>query len=575
MSTGVEPDVIIVGLGASGGIIARELSQAGFKVLGLEKGGGFEHSDGWQKFDELRYESRAEQSPRMDDNPITWRAEADQQAVVAPWAVGPLLNPFTIPPSSGLGGGSMHYAAWHFRQYAEDFNMRSVIVERYGERGLPEGSHIKDWPVGYEELEPYYVRVEREVGVSGIAGNIKGQLMEGGNPFETPRSGEFPFPPVRSSALYGEFAAASASLGYHPYQTPTAIISEDSGQRKACTSCGFCRDYLCHVGAKSSTHVTIIPEAVRTGNLEIRERCRVQRLLVGSDGRAAGVAYLDLETNEVKEVRAPRVILAAYVLENVRLLLASGINRNGQTGKYYFIHKYDFIWGTMPDDARSYMGPVAAGGAIDDFNAQNKDWSDTEDVVWGGPLLLFNGDVQPIEGASSVPPDVAPWGPEFKQWLTSGYRRMFGIVSIGVQFPMDCNYLDLDPELKDPWGQPALRMTHKWTRHEEAFGNFAQERMNEIAEGMGADKTWTLDMTPFHITTHDHGGHIMGDDPNDSVVNSYQESHEVPGLFVVGGGSFPTVSGYNPTATIQALAFRTADHIIESAASTRLGNGHE
>ncbi|GAA1930972.1 GMC family oxidoreductase [Microbacterium aoyamense] len=557
-------DAIIVGMGASGGVLARELTRAGMKVLGLDKGHELEFDDTWKKFDELGWSSRAQHSPRMTTDPITWRDNDADEAVIAPWAVGPMLNPFCIPPSLGPGGGSWHYAAWHFRQAAEDFTMRSTITERFGKDALPEGSNIQDWPFGYKELEPYYERIEYEIGVSGKAGNINGAIDPRGNVFETPRRSEFAYPALRPGALYGKFKEGAESLGLHAYQTPTAIISRDTGERKACTYCGFCRDFLCHVGAKSSTHVQLIPDALRTGNLDMQLGVRVQKVNIGADGRAKGVSWITPEDGGEHEAEAPLVILAAYVLENVRLLLASGINDNGQTGKYYYMHNYDWSATLMEEDSLLYAGPAAAGGALDDYNAVNYDWSGTG-IAWGGPFVLFNGDIQPTEGAGMQPGDEMRYGPQFKKWLTDGYRRMVGMVSIGVQFPMEQNYLDLDPTRKDPWGEPALRITHSWTKHELTYSSWIQPKLGEVLTAMGGTVApWSLSMKPLHITTHDHGGHILGDDPARSVVDANLQSHQVPGLYALGGGSFPTVGGYNPTATIQALAFRLAEHLTSA-----------
>lgn len=557
-------DVVIVGLGASGAIIARELAEAGMSVLGLDKGDAFTLEDRWHKFDELKFSTTASHCPTTDRDPMTWRERDGQTATLLPWAQGPTVNPFTLPPSLGLGGGSWHYAGWHFRQLEEDFRMRSEIIERYGKERLPVGSRIEDWPLTYADLEPYYDKVDYEIGTNGRASNLADGVVPGGNPFEAPRSRDYPYPPLRRGAVDALFQQASARLGYHPYPAPTAIISEDRDERKGCTYCGFCRDYLCHVGAKSDTRVSMIPKALATGNLEIRTNARVQQLTKNAKGRIESLAYVDTSTGEAVTVEADSFVLAAYVLENVRLMLVSGLNQNGKTGKYFHIHDYDWAGASMPEDTQPFVGPAAAGSVVDDFNGQNYDWSD-HDFVWGAPILSFVGDLQPIEGAQNAEPDNPRWGPEFKSFLRNGYRKLTGLVSIAVQFPMEQNYLDLDPTVKDRWGAPALRITHAWTDHERAVGRFMDKVKLDILREMGAEKTWVFDMEPAHITTHDHGGHVMGDDPTDSVVNRYQQSHEAENLFVVGGGSFTTVGGYNPTATIQALAYWTADYMKSTA----------
>lgn len=555
-------DAVIVGLGASGALFAQELTEAGFHVLGIEKGPNYEAEDFWLKFDELRYSTRCGISPTMEKDPITWRPNAGSAATVLPWAVGPGSgNPLFLPPSLGVGGGSIHWACWYWRQTVADFRMRSVITERLGADKLPAGSRIVDWPVSYDDLEPYYARIEREIGVSGRAGNINGELQPGGNPFESPRSGPFPHPPMQPNASNQVFVDACGTLGYHPFPVAAAILTEDVGERKACTNCGFCRDYGCHVGAKGSTQDMAIPAALATGNLDILADCRVQRVNVDADGRARSVTYVDAD-GEIHEASGDLIILSAYALENVRLLLASGINRNGAVGKWFMIHNYHWFSGILPKDTMIYAGPAVGGWAIDDFNAPHAlDQSDGS-FLWGTPIMYFAGDTQPIEGVMNLPPDVPRWGAEFKDWLRIGYRRRFGMYSQMASLPVETNFLDLDPTMKDPWGEPALRITHDWGDQERASGEWINAIKRKIAKEMGAVKTWEAPiLPPYHITTHEHGGHVMGDDPGDSVVNRYGQSHDIPNLFVVGGGSFPTLDGYNPTATIQALTLFAADYV--------------
>lgn len=560
-----QADVVIVGLGASGALLARELSEAGMTVLGIEKGPNYGPEDFWLKFDELRYSIRCGISPTMDTDPITWRPDGRTPSQLAPWAVGPGAgNPLFLPPSLGVGGGSIHWACWWWRQTEGDFRMRSIITEHFGEGVLPEGSRIVDWPVSYQDLEPFYHAAEVETGVSGKAGNINGELIEGGNPFEAPRSSDFPHPPIRPSAANQPFVDACTKLGYHPFPAAAAILSEDEGDRKACTYCGFCRDYGCHVGAKSETQNTTIPKALATGNLEILANCRVQRVNVDADGRARSVTYVDAR-GRTHDAEGSLVILSAYSLENVRLMLASGLNRNGAVGKWYTIHNYHWYSGIMPEDTMIYAGPAVGGWVIDDFNANWHEYSDGS-FLWGTPILFFAGDTQPIEGVKNMPPGTPMWGAGFKDYLRSNYRRRFGMYSQMATLPLESNFLDLDPTVKDPWGQPALRITHDWGDHDRAGGRFVNEIKEQISREMGAVQTWAAPMEPpYHITTHEHGGHVMGDDPGDSVTNAFQQSHEVPNLFVVGGGSFPTMNGYNPTGTIQALALRTADYIKREA----------
>ena len=555
-------DVVIVGMGAAGAILARELTEAGFTVLGIDKGPYYRSDDFWTKFDELRYSTRGGLSPTMGTDPVTWRPNTQTPAQPLPWAVGPQpLNPLWLPPTPAVGGGSIHWACWAWRQHKEDFRQRSEWVERYGEDRFPEGSHIVDWPISYDDLEPYYERVEYETGVSGKAGNLDGELQDGGNPFEAPRKRPYPFPPLRPSASNQLFVDACEALGYHPFPAPAAIISEDWGERKACVYCGFCRDYACHVGAKTTTLDTMMPKALATGNLKLLTNCRVQRVNVDAEGLARSVSYIDAK-GERHEASGELVILSAYSLENTRLMLVSGLNQNGMVGKWFTIHNYGWFSGTLPEETHVYAGPAVAGFAIDDTNPYAED-RDEVDFLGGTPIMFFGGDTQPIEAATLLmPPDAPLWGEGYKEWLRHGYRRLFGIFSQMATLPSEAHFVDLDPKVKDPWGQPALRITHDWDDNDRKAALWNNQIKHGIAREMGATKTWEAPLLPpYHVTTHEMGTHAMGENPSDSVVDRYCRSHEVPNLFLVGGGVFPTYNGYNPTLTIQTIALWAANHI--------------
>ena len=562
MANNKHADVVIVGMGAVGAILARELTEAGFTVLGIDKGPYYRSDDFWTKFDELRYSTRGGLSPTMDTDPITWRPNAQTPAQTLPWAVGPQpLNPLWLPPTPAVGGGSIHWACWAWRQHKEDFRQRSEWVERYGEDRFPEGSHIVDWPISYDDLEPYYDRVEYETGVSGKAGNLDGELQDGGNPFEAPRKRPYPFPPLRPSASNQLFVDACEALGYHPFPAPAAIISEDWGERKACVYCGFCRDYACHVGAKTTTLDTMMPKALATGNLKLLTNCRVQRVNVDAEGLARSVSYIDAKGVR-HEASGELVILSAYSLENTRLMLVSGLNQNGMVGKWFTIHNYGWFSGTLPEETHVYAGPAVAGFAIDDTNPYAED-RDEVDFLGGTPIMFFGGDTQPIEAATLLmPPDAPLWGEGYKEWLRHGYRRLFGIFSQMATLPSEAHFVDLDPKVKDPWGQPALRITHDWDDNDRKAALWNNQIKHGIAREMGATKTWEAPLLPpYHVTTHEMGTHAMGENPSDSVVDRYCRSHEVPNLFLVGGGVFPTYNGYNPTLTIQTIALWAANHI--------------
>src|SRR4029077_5623226 len=238
-------------------------------------------------------------------------------------------------------GGTIHWGGTYWRFREAEFRMRSAIIERFGEKALealPEDTSIVDWPFDYKTLEPYYDKVEWELGISGQAGNIEGKIIPGGNRFEAPRSRDYPMPPLRQGPANLRFLEASQRLGYHPFPQAAAINSIEYNGRSACTYCGFCHGFPCHVGAKMSTQVATLPSGLATGNLEILPFSRVYRVERDATGkRATGVSYFDA-LGRSQTLEADLVVLGCYALENARLLLASGINENGEVGKYLMTH---------------------------------------------------------------------------------------------------------------------------------------------------------------------------------------------------------------------------------------------
>jgi gluconate 2-dehydrogenase alpha chain len=568
-----EYDVIVVGLGASGGIIAGELAGAGARVLGIDKGAAHRDADFRLKHDELRYHVRGDLLPLMDTDPITWRRSDRERAVVLPWAHGGhgRNNPLNLPPSTGVGGGSVHWTcvAWRFRE--ADFRMRSEIVDRFGHDALPEDTTVVDWPIAYDDLEHAYDRCEWDLGISGVAGNIGGEMQPDGNPFESPRRRGYPMPPVPRGPADRRFEAAARALGMHPFPQALAINSVEYQGRSACVQCGWCHGYPCHVGAKVDTRKTSIEPALAMGNLEIRSHCRVYEVQRGADGRAHGVAYLDEHGHE-HCVRAPIVVLACYALENARLLLLSGINENGHVGRHFMTHNYAYVSGILPDYSNQFIGPDAASSAVDDFTSELIPDNDLG-VVWGSPITSFPGDFQPLAAAHNLPPDVPRWGAGLKRWLAANYRHLYKMHAQTSSLPSRRYYCDLDPVVKDPFGFPALRVTHDWTDYDRRAAEYFLQIKRRIATEMGLTTFWEDSPTPhYHLSTHEVGTHRMGEDPSTSVVDRYGESHEVPGLYAVGGGQFPTLPSYNPTTSIQALAFFTAEHLIERTGAAAPGS---
>jgi gluconate 2-dehydrogenase alpha chain len=552
---------VIVGLGSAGGILAERLAAAGLKVVGLEKGPDYTQDDFEIKHDEIRYYARGAIVAGTSTDPVTWRATSTENARVLPWSAGPLGadEPLYGLPSIGVGGGTLHWgcAAYRFRE--ADFTMRSSIEERFGPQALPADTTLEDWPMTYADLEPYYDRAEYDQGVAGKAGNIAGAIQPGGNPFEAPRQREYPMPPVQQGAGDQPFVEATTRLGYHPFRQPLAINSVQYQGRSPCVNCGFCHGYPCHVRAKSTTQVTSVPLALATGNLDVRAFSRAFRIdRDSSGGRVTGVSYLDAG-GQVRHIRSEIVVLAAYALENVRLLLLSGINSNGQVGKHFMTHNFGWATSILPEATNPFMGTFNASSAIDDLTSEIVPDNDLG-VIWGAPIISVTGDLQPIEAFHNMPGHAPRWGQGLKDWMRDNYRRLHRMYSQTTNFPSPRHYCDLDPVIKDKWGQPALRITHDWDPIDEATVEFLGTYKKRIAEEMGARDFWQDGgRPPYHLSTHDVGIHRMGNDPASSVTDRNGEVHECNGLYAVGGGGFPSYGGYNPNLTVQTVAYWCAE----------------
>jgi gluconate 2-dehydrogenase alpha chain len=556
-------DVVIVGAGAAGGILAAELSKAGMKVIGLERGPRLTTAD-FAPQDELRYFQRQDLRPNMKHDPVTWRPNISARATV----VGGLNN------GNQAGGGTVHYGAVSWRFHEDDFRVRSNTIERYGASAIPEDSSVVDWPLSYADLEPFYDRAEYEIGVSGKAGNLQGTKIDGGNVFEAPRRREYPLPPLQVDQSGANMEQASRKLGYHPFSSPRAILSEPYKGRPACSYCGFCQAFGCHVGAKSSILVTKLPEADATGNFKLITGATCYRVNSDNSGRATGVAYYGPDGSD-NAIEAEIVILAPFIYDNVRLLLLSktekfpnGLaNSSGQVGKHLMAHIGARAFAAFDDrHVNIYMGPSAQKHTIDDFNADNFDHGGLGFIrgaqISAGPAALEGG---PIGTAMAMnpPPGVPRWGAAYRDFFAKYYTRHTAMTGQTENLPYADQAIDLDPNVRDAWGLPAPRLTYDWRRpNERARVEFIQAKMVEIGRAMGASQVWTAPFGPGSPGAHHQGGTRMGSDPKTSVVNRYGQSWDIPNLFVLGSSTHPTMSGFNPTLTIQALAFMSADAIV-------------
>jgi gluconate 2-dehydrogenase alpha chain len=325
-------DVVTIGVGLTGSLAALELVRAGLRVVGIERGATRETVPDFQSpaiHDELRFAVR---KALMQDNvkeAVTFRNSSDQTALpIRRWA--------SFLPGTGLGGSFVHWNGQSFRFQVADFIYRTHIEQRYGKKFLddcgPELT-IQDWGVTYHEIEPHYDRFEHLLGVSGRAGNIKGQIQPGGNPFEAPRTREYPTPPMKEPYFGALFRKGAVELGYNPYPQPSSNLSEPytnpEGLRlEQCVFCGFCERFACEHFAKASPQTVILPILLKNPNYELRTNCQVLRInLDGTGKKAIGVTYADATGREFEQP-ADLVLITAFPLNNVRMLLLSGIGKH-------------------------------------------------------------------------------------------------------------------------------------------------------------------------------------------------------------------------------------------------------
>ncbi len=324
-----EVDVVIVGLGWTGGIMAKELAQAGLKVVALERGGMRTSANDYSLpgiRDELRYAIRKDLMMNTVRDTLTIRNNPTQEAL-------PMRRLGSFLPGEVVGGAAVHWSGHTWRWTDMELKVRSTYEQRYGKKFIPDDMTIQDWGVSYDELEPYYDRFERTAAVSGKAGNLDGKIQAGGNPFEAPRKKEYPLPPLNQILSGVMFTEAARNAGYHPFPRPTANASQaytnpDGAKFGACQYCGYCQQFGCEANAKGSPHVAVIPLALANPNFELRTHAWVNKVLKNSDGkRVTGVTYTNVLNGEEFEQPAGLVLLCAYALNNVHLLLLSGIGQ--------------------------------------------------------------------------------------------------------------------------------------------------------------------------------------------------------------------------------------------------------
>jgi choline dehydrogenase-like flavoprotein len=528
-------DVVVVGAGAAGAIVAEQLALAGLNVVLLERGR-------LQKFAETGHDELRSQRTTVLGNAF---GPDDQHHVRLVQAGGGWSK---VLPSEGgynnvaacVGSGTLSYGAMAWRYTETDFRMRSVY-------GAVEGSTLEDWPLSYQDLEPFYTKAEWEIGVSGKAG---------ANPFEPPRGKPYPMPPLPLNTEAALLAGAARNLGWHPFPIPMAINSVTFQGRPACIACPHCVGFACEVNAKNSTAVTAIPRALATKHCRLRTGCVARRIVTDQRGRATAVEYY--QDNQLFEQPCRVVVASCSATETPRLLFNSASrlfprglgNNHDWVGRNLQGHAYAGAYGIFEQETFDGLGP-AARVACCDFN------HGLPDGVKGGAMIANEFLRMPyLFSRNALPPDVPRWGIEHKRHVRAYYKRTSAVQGPVQEMPVFDSRVELAPDVKDAWGIPTLRISGRRHPNDLAVARVIAAKCEAWLKESGATKTWAkLPGSGVSGGQHQAGTCRMGQDPKTSVVDRNCRIHDVDNVYVVDGSVHVNNGGFNPSLTIQAIAY--------------------
>ncbi len=538
-------NAVVVGAGAAGGIVAKELATAGLSVVLLERGKWYTAND--CRKDDLRNQRVTVLGnafgPEDEGNPRVW--------------VDPNGVPHTALPSEGIyqndaacvGGGTLSYGAQAWRYLPQDFRMRSTY-------GAPVGSSLEDWPISYDDLEPFYEKAEYEIGISGDYS---------ATPFHGPRKRPLPMPPLPPGREWEILEPAAKRLGLHPFPIPMARNSVPYNGRGPCMRCRWCCGFACEVDAKNGSQNTVIPIALGTGNCELRTECMAKEILTDERGRARGVAYFDA-AGRLQEQPSDIVVVSGCAIESARLLLNSpsrlfpqGLgNRYDQVGRHLQGHHYTGAVGYFDFDTYDDIGPGATI-AVSDYN------HGTPGLKGGG--MLANEFIRlPIHMIDRLPPKTPRWGLGHKQAMRQWHRRTIVIMGPTQQIPTAEGRVTLDPAVRDKWGLAVARLSGNVHPHTFEIGEMQAHRAEAWLKEAGAVSTSLMSYKAELVSAGQHqaGTCRMGNDPRGSVVNKHCQIHDVDNLFVIDSSVHVTNGGFNPALTIMAVAYYASDALVRN-----------
>ncbi len=538
-------NAVIIGAGAGGGVVAKELSEGGLTCVLIERGG-------WPRFTDHDHDELISQ---MWYTPIAASFGPDDRRNFRLTQSGDGSWQRALPSEPGfgnvaacVGSGTASYGAMAWRFMEADFRLKTTY-------GALDGSTLEDWPITYADLEPFYEKAEWEIGVSGLAES---------NPFAPPQKKSYPMPPhpyTREAVL---LESAARRLGLHPFPIPMLRNTVPYGGRPACIHCRYCCGFACEVNAKCGTHNTVIPRALGTGNCELRTGCVVSRVLIDDRGRASAIEYFDEEERRVITQTADIVIVCGGAVESARLLLNSKSklfpkgagNRNDWVGRNLQGHAYVEAWGLFDDDTFDDVGPGACI-AICDFNHGNPG-------LKGGGLLANDFIRLPYIFSRVRPPGAASWGKDHKEFQKKLFKRSITIKGPVQEMPVFDARVDVVPNVTDYWGIPVARLSGHRHPHDIEVCRFLVAQGEKWLKEAGATQTWTnVPGLGLSGGQHQAGTCRMGNDPQTSVTNRYGRVHDIDNLFVADGSLHVTNGGFNPVLTIMALGYWVSSHILQ------------
>lgn len=557
-------EAVVIGSGAAGSVAAWELARRGWNVTVLERGRNLRPGLGARPSGELDTLYGSDEIKGMRQfgfpdpllEPYTTRTQAEARDGVARSATGALGQ-----LGAAVGGTTLHYNAKTPRFWKQDFTMLS-------DHGPVEGAQMADWPISYDDLAPYYDRVERRVGVQGDRAAIPAHTLD-----QSPRRHDFVMPPNPTGHAAALLAEGAEAMGFTAYPYPAAVNSRDFDGRPACASCGLCSGFGCPINARGDALVSWLNPAIRTGRVRVVSRAYVHRIETNARGTRARVVHYHRPDGTAARLPADTVVLAGSPINTARLLLFSrsdrhpdGLgNRSDQVGRNMMFHNFTLAAALYDADIKPLRGQSTTL-QVDDLVGP---FTGPEVSAFGVPYVLGGlvqvGSALPAVGEGLLVAGISGYGQPLKQAMKIGllHARTAGSQLIHSDLPQADNRVDLDPKVKDFLGTPAARITYSPHQHEKAAAVLLGARlhaMHQLAPGARASA-----IVPYPIlsegityTAHLAGTTRMGTDPQRSVCDPSGRLHEVDNVYVVDASTFPTFPGFNPTLTIMANALRIA-----------------